>query len=121
MKASGVTEFDLPISTGVSPGLAEIRVKVTFTINSFGSPARIRYDENDHPAEGPELEVVRVAVLLHEEGGDQHWAVVPQWDWLTEAATDHVNENAAELVAEVNEALDDSRADQADAIRKESR
>ncbi len=38
---------------------AEIRI--TYTV-VWGCPARIHYDENDHPAEGDELEVVKFEI-----------------------------------------------------------
>jgi hypothetical protein len=34
-------------------------VRITYTVN-WGCPARIHYDENDHPAEGDELEITKV-------------------------------------------------------------
>lgn len=38
---------------------AEIRI--TYTVN-WGCPARIHYDEHDHPAEGDELEIVKFEI-----------------------------------------------------------
>lgn len=40
-------------------GEVEVQVKYTFTPRV---PARIRYDENDHPAEGPEIDIVDMLV-----------------------------------------------------------
>ncbi len=36
-------------------------VKISYTV-VWGCPARIRYDENDHPAEGDELEIVKIEI-----------------------------------------------------------
>ena len=74
--------MDVPLD--IADGEVVLSVEYTY---SPGCPARIHYDENDHPAEGPELEIYNITV-------DK--APVPAWldkiltdgDWLT----DYLNE-----------------------------
>lgn len=70
---------------------ASIELLINFKVTSWGCPARIRYDEDDHPAEGPEVEVISV---LEERAGDNEWIPASKdneewaWDW----ADDNVDE-----------------------------
>lgn len=63
---------------------SEVQVKYTF---QPGIPARIRYDENDHPAEGPEIEIVDVVV--------EDWPG-PVWRTATEEEFERLSEYVME-------------------------
>lgn len=41
--------------------IGSLEVCITYTVN-WGCPARIHYDEHDHPAEGNELEIVKFEI-----------------------------------------------------------
>lgn len=41
--------------------IGSLEVRIIYTVN-WGCPARIHYDEHDHPAEGDELEIVKFEV-----------------------------------------------------------
>ncbi len=44
-----------------------VEVRLTYTV-VWGCPARIRYDENDYPAEGDELDIVKIEIEQLPEG-----------------------------------------------------
>ena len=71
-------------------------IEITYDF-SPGCPARIRYDENDHPAESPEVEVIS-AKLLDGDGLDPTQDQVWQWAevWLDGDGFDRACEQASE-------------------------
>ena len=64
--------------------VGEVEVEVKYTFQS-GCPARIHYDENDHPAEGPEIEIEEVLV--------EDWPG-PVWRTATEEEFERFSEYA---------------------------
>ncbi len=101
------TSIDLYGPDGTDVGsVGEIDVKLTYTVTNWGSPARIHYDENDHPAEGPEIEIVHVGMLtsaFDEYGDPAPSAYIPVWSWLAVLATEWADEHIDELVTDAGE------------------
>lgn len=78
--------------------IGDIDVQIEYVVTSRGSPARIHYDENDHPAEAGEIDVVHVWMLnVPSSSAEPQW--VHCWDWLYDAACSWANENASDLAA----------------------
>lgn len=76
---------------------ASIEVRVHYTY-SPGSPARIRFDEHDHPAEDAEIEIVKIE---EEAGGRGNWTEIRGgdfydrlYDWATMDLMDQMAEEA---------------------------
>ena len=71
-------------------------VEITYSFVK-GCPARIRYDENDHPAEPHELEVLD-AKLINGDGLAQTQDQLLEWaqEWLYDEGYDRAVENALE-------------------------
>ena len=52
--------------------VASAEVRITYSI-TWGCPARIRYDEHDHPAEADELEVTKFETQSADRNGVACW------------------------------------------------
>jgi len=78
--------------------VGDIDVRITYVVDSFGTPTRIRFDENDHPAEAPEINVVYIEMLDAPKVGSKA-VYIDCWDWLHDFATDWATEHSAELAA----------------------
>ena len=105
----------------------EVRIEYTFTP---GVPARIMWDENDHPAEGPEIEIADILEQTWKHGLGKEavyewtkiqsqslyetlseWAIESLWDNLVEEAIEEeasLEEAAAELAYESRRELQES-------------
>ena len=78
--------------------VGEIDVQIEYVVTSHGSPARIHYDEKDHPAEAGEIDVVYVSMKNAPVSGIQSkW--VHCWGWLYDVACAWADENANDLAA----------------------
>ena len=75
-------------------GLGEIEIQIKFTVTSWGVPARINYNEHDHPAESAEIEVDAVLMKL------AYGTYVPAWDWLADEIGTWVDSNVDELATD---------------------
>ena len=76
--------------------LGEIEVEIEYRVLNHGSPARIRYDENHHPAEAAEVDVVGVTMAVARPLTDI-CKQIPAFDWLYEWASKYADENAEHL------------------------
>ena len=65
--------------------VAEVEVEIEYNYIP-GTPARINYDENDHPAESPEIDII--AVRVEEPGGKYRQASLDEFERFTEYAMD---------------------------------
>ena len=64
-------------------------VRITYTV-VWGCPARIRYDENDHPAEGDELEIVKIEIEGFDLKDKSYWRSPSKDEYaILEAWTDN--------------------------------
>lgn len=79
--------------------IGEIDVQIEYVVTSSGSPARIHYDENDHPAEAGEIDVVHVSMLNAPAPNNAKPRWIPCWDWLYDTACAWADENASDLAA----------------------
>ena len=77
--------------------VGSIDLTIDFKVTDWGCPARIRYDENDHPAEQPEIEVTAVWM---EPAGNNVW--VPASKDHDEWARDWADDNLDELMTEAH-------------------
>ena len=70
--------------------VGSIELCVDFKVTDWGCPARIRYDENDHPAEQPEIEVTAVWM---EPAGNNVWrrASKDHEDWARDWVDDNLD------------------------------
>ena len=89
-------------SGDVVTGEAEVQVKYTF---KPGVPARVHYNEHDHPEEPPEIEIADVAV--------EDWPG-PVWRTATEDEFERFSEYALDKRFDemVVEALEDRQVDE---------
>lgn len=76
--------------------VGDIKVRITYVVDSWGAPARVHYDENDLPAEAPEINLVHAEMLNAPKSGRDP-IYIDAWDWLFDWASDFCNENAADL------------------------
>jgi len=81
--------------------VGDIDVRITYVVLNFGCPARIRYDENDHPAEPAEVDVVHVEMLNAPKAGREA-VYIDAWDWLFDWVYDWCDEYATELAGQAN-------------------
>ena len=90
----------------------EVKIKYTWTP---GIPARIRYDENDHPAEGDEIEINDIQIETWQSGLGKNavytWTPVKDLDfydtlneWAGDKLRDNLIENASEEEGSAHEA-----------------
>ena len=86
--------FEIQITRESEPDGA-IELCIDFKVTDWGCPARIRYDENDHPANPPEGEVIAIWM---EPAGNNVWrrASKDHEDWARDWAGDHLDEMMAE-------------------------
>lgn len=77
--------------------VGDIDVRISYR-STPGRPARINYNEHDHPAEGAEIDVYEVEMLNAPPFGSRA-VYIPAWDWLYDWASDWANENGDELAA----------------------
>lgn len=89
-------EFSLRLYDKKARHIGEIDVRVGYRVNSFGSPARIRFDENDHPEESAEVDVYEVEMLNEPKSGRKA-AYIAAWDWLYDEVAEWCAEHAREL------------------------
>lgn len=77
--------------------VGSIDLTIDFKVMDWGRFARIRYDENDHPAEGPEIQVTAVWM---EPAGNNVWvrASKEHEEW----ARDWADENVDSLMEEAH-------------------
>jgi hypothetical protein len=88
--------------------VGEIELRITYRVNSWGCPARVHFDENDHPAEAPEVDVIHVEMLnAPKSGREAVWIDV--WDWLYEWAGEWCDRHAASLVGKARLEINDAR------------
>lgn len=76
-----------------------VDIEITYKVTYWGLPARINYNEHDHPAEGPEIEVVSVKVL-----DDSKYSKYLS-KWLTDNIDDWAHKNIDTLVENASEEL----------------
>ena len=76
----------------------DIDLRITYVVNSYGRPARIHWDENDHPEEFPEVDIVHVEMLNAPKSGAKP-VYIDTWNWLYDWAGDWASENAGDLAA----------------------
>lgn len=81
--------------------IASVEVRFTYTWRP-GVPARIHYNEHDHPAEGDEIEIVKIEC----EESVKSWHEVDKgawfdtlYDWGMDDLMDNMVEEAREAVA----------------------
>ncbi len=76
--------------------VGSIELCIDFKVTDWGCPARIRYNENDHPAEQPEIEVT--AVWMEHVGGTNVWVRASEYyeDWARDWAGNHLDLMIAE-------------------------
>jgi hypothetical protein len=81
-------KFHLPWMPDDEREVAYPTVEIVYSFTG-GRPARIRYDENDHPAESDEVEVIS-ATLITGDGLDPTKYQVLNWaqDWLADKGYD---------------------------------
>ena len=86
--------FEIQITRESEPDGA-IELCLDFKGTDWGCPARVRYDENDHPAEQPEVEVIAIWM---EPAGNNVWrrASKDHEDWARDWADDHLDEMMVE-------------------------
>lgn len=70
--------------------VGSIELCIDFKVTDWGCSARIRYDENDHPAEQPEIEVTAVWM---EPAGNHVWvrASKEHEEWARDWADDNLD------------------------------
>ena len=75
--------------------VGSIELCLDFKVTDWGCPARIRYDENDHPAVAPEIEVTAVWM---EPAGNNVWrrASKDHEDWARDWANDNLDKMMSE-------------------------
>ncbi len=71
--------------------VGSIDLTIDFKVTDWGRSARIHYDENDYPAEAPEIEVTAVWM---EPAGNNVWvrASKDHDEWARDWAEDHLDE-----------------------------
>jgi hypothetical protein len=71
--------------------VGSIDLTIDFKVTDWGCSARIRYDENDHPAEQPEIEITAVWM---EPAGNNVWvpASKDHDEWARDWADGHLDE-----------------------------
>ena len=69
---------------------SSIEVCIEYKVTDWGLPARILYDENDHPAEAPEIEVA--GVTMEVVAGVWRPATEDLDTWAREWADDHLDD-----------------------------
>ena len=75
-------------------------VRITYTVN-WGCPARIHYDENDHPAEPDELEVVKLEIEdVSYPSGKMYRIQIPKVDVWVENLREEMLTEARERMKE---------------------
>ena len=95
--------YDATIPHGPVDLGAEADVRIVYTY-APGRPARIRYDEWDHPAEGPEIDIISVQEEVTTIAGKKRWFEVA--NPFYELVRDRVDEQAdlwSELVVNAKE------------------
>jgi len=106
------THYETTISLFTKSGepVGEIEVQIEYEVTNAGAPAVVRYDENDQPAEGAEINVIHVWMRAPPPTR-QEVIWVHCWDWLYEAACEWADENANDLAAvkRLNDGLDERR------------
>ena len=91
------TTYERENAEGNVTGSLEVRFKYTFLP---GVPARIRYDEHDHPAEAPEIEITHIHIEVTTTDGGKRWFdAIPDdhemlLGWAREALFDGMVEEA---------------------------
>ncbi len=96
------TTYETEDSEGNVTGSLEVRFKYAFTPRV---PARIRYDEHDHPAEGSEIDVHNIHVEVTTIAGERRWfdASREEYDmlltWAEETLWEAMEEEAIEADA----------------------
>ena len=84
--------------------VGNIDVRLHYRVTSWGRPARINYNENDHPAEGPEVDLYHAEMLNEPKAGRQAiW--IDAFDWLYDMCIDYADENVSEMVGSAGEYL----------------
>jgi len=74
-------------------------VRITYTVN-WGCPARIHYDEHDHPAEGDELEITKVQLETY-YGTELRWRDATQLE--SDLLSAWINDLREEMLVEARE------------------
>lgn len=84
-------------TTTLDVGPGQIDVQIEYEVTHRGSPARVHYDELDHPGEGAEVNVRKTLMLLPRCAGSviEPWFLA--WDWLHDAACEWADRNADTL------------------------
>lgn len=90
-------EVTLSLHDDTGKYVGDIDVRITYVVLSYGTPARVHFDENDHPEEAPEIDWIHVEMLNSPKSGEEA-VYIDAWGWLYDWATDWVNGHANELV-----------------------
>jgi hypothetical protein len=92
-------ETDLTVYDAQGKPRGEIGVRITYRVTVWPVPARIRWDENDHPAEPAEIDVIHLEMTNAPKHGRPS-LYIDGWEWLTDWAQDWCDENANELAGQ---------------------
>ncbi len=95
--------------------VGDIDVRIEYAVNSYGAPARVHFDENDHPAEAPEIDVIHVEMENAPKSGRKA-EYIDAWDWLYDWAIEWCAENADDLAGKAR--LDIQAGRDADEVRR---
>ncbi len=131
MTARDIGTYETTCSIHDSKGkhIGDIDVWIEYCVLSFGSPARVHYDENDHPAEAAEVSVIHVKMgSVDAAKGNASLVIVTRkptlfecWGWLYDWAIEWADEHADDLAAAVRLAHQDERDANDDARSREAR
>lgn len=118
MKVKHTYSFTYTACSGdIVTGEWEVQVKYTF---SPGTPARINYNENDHPAESPEIEIEDMVV---EDWPGPVWrtATKDEFETFSEYALDKRFDEMVEEATEDLQGAEDAARELAAESREEMR
>ena len=92
--------------------MVSAEIQLTYTV-IWGSPARIHYNENDHPAEGDEIEIASIRVedqyFDGKQLGERFWRLATHLELQTLAPW--VEEQGEEMLQNAREAEADAKAE----------
>jgi hypothetical protein len=93
-------EYDITYETYNSYGdvIGSVEVCIEYKVTDWGCPARINYTENDHPAEPPEIEIIKVTT----EASSETRVYVPATEEIDAWARNWAEENIDILVNEAS-------------------
>ena len=114
--------YDMTLSPSDQTGkhIGDIDVRITYVVDSWGAPARVNYDENDHPAEAPTINIVHVEMLNAPKSGRDP-VYIDAWDWLCDWAAAWCDEFAEELAGKARLDVEGKRDAHEDSQYRERR